>query len=107
MFRKRPPAVASSTSSSLLGERAHVRRHFERVAVALPGTYSLSECEDAHKSRLVNLSAGGVFLEADEDLAAGTVVRIHFALNGQEIPAAGRVAMSYRDGKTKRFGHGI
>jgi hypothetical protein len=107
MFRKRPPAVASSTSSSRVGERAHIRRQFERLIVDLPGTYSLAEHEDAHASRLINLSAGGVCLMADEDLAAGTVVRIHFALGGQEIPAAGRVAMSFRDGKTHRFGHGI
>jgi hypothetical protein len=107
MFRKRPPAVTSSTSSLRPSERAHIRRQFERVAVDLPGTYRLGDLDDLHTSRLINLSAGGVCLESEDDLAAGTVVRIRFALNGQEIPAAGRVAMSYRDGKTKRFGHGI
>ena len=107
MFRKLPPAVTSSTSSAPPGERGNIRRQFERILVDLPGTYSLDHSEDTHRSRLVNLSAGGVCLEADEDLAAGTVLHLHFALGGQEIPAAGRVAMSYRDGKTRRFGYGI
>lgn len=105
MFRKRPPAVASSSNNA--GKPITAKRRFFRAPVELDVQYEIEGRNGWRSSRIVDLGEGGVRLESDEDIAAGTAVHMKFEVGGTPVAAAGRVAMSFFDGAKKRFGHGV
>ncbi|GAC1541119.1 MAG: hypothetical protein NVS2B17_18150 [Candidatus Velthaea sp.] len=104
MFRKRPPAVSSS-SQTTDGPITEKRRYF-RASVDIGAEYTV-EHRGARTGRIDDLSAGGVRLETDEDIAAGTILRLAFPAGKVAMNPTGRVVMSFFDGGRKRFLHGV
>jgi hypothetical protein len=94
-------------TSAVGPQPAAAMRRFVRVTVDIPAAYSVSGRDGRRRARIDDLGAGGVRLESDEDLAAGTVVTIHFPVEAQEIVASGRIALSFFDGTRARFLHGV
>ena len=58
------------------------QRRFVRLAVRLPVT--VHHDEDAFRSQILDLSLGGVFLEAAEPLAVGSLLRLRFRLRPED-----------------------
>ena len=83
------------------------KRRYVRASVDIPVEYTLEERPGARTGRIDDLSAGGVRLETDEDIAAGTNLRLAFPVGETAVNPAGRVVMSFFDGGRKRFLHGI
>ncbi|GAC1422735.1 MAG: hypothetical protein NVSMB64_31040 [Candidatus Velthaea sp.] len=105
MFRKRPPAVSSSRGA--IDASVTAQRRYVRAPVDIAVDYTVDSREGTRRGRIDDLSAGGVRLETDEDLAAGSVLRLSFPVGEMPITPTGRVVMSFFDGGRKRFLHGI
>jgi hypothetical protein len=105
MTRKFPPAVSSSRTSES-GAPVSARR-FARAAVDLPAQYAVEGQPDWHTSLIDDLGGGGVRLQTEEDVAAGTVVTLRFNIDGTPISATARIAMSLFDKSRARFVHGV
>jgi c-di-GMP-binding flagellar brake protein YcgR len=104
MFRKNPPSVSSvskSTSKAVIAQR----RYF-RASVDIAVSYKLDDGQ-SRMGRIDDLSGGGVRLETDEDLPAGTSIALAFEMAGIPVTATGRVVMSFFDGGRKLFLHGV
>ena len=103
MFGKGPPSVRSGKDAP----PPPTRRRFERAAVDLAAVYVVMGRAGEGSARIRNLSGGGVRLETEEDLPAGSVLALIFPLGEREIRAQGRVALSFFDSATSRYGHGL
>jgi hypothetical protein len=104
-MRKFPPSVSRSHTSE--SSAAVVPRRFARAAVDLPAQYAVEGRPGWHTSTIDNLGGGGVRLQTEEDVAAGTVVRLRFDVEGTPISATALVAMSLFDKSRERFIHGV
>jgi hypothetical protein len=103
--RKLPPAVSRATTST--SREAVIPRRFARAAVDLPAQYALEGEPVWHTSIIDDLGGGGVRLQTQEDVAAGSVVSLRFDIEGMPIRATARVAMSLFDKSRERFVHGV
>jgi hypothetical protein len=105
MTRKFPPAVASVLTPE--GPAAVLRRRYSRAAVDLPARYAIEGQPAWHASIIDELGGGGLRLQTEEDVAAGTIVALQFELDGVPIAVTARVAMSLFDRSRARFLHGV
>lgn len=105
MTRKFPPAV--SLSKTLEKSAPIVPRRFARAAVDLPAQYAVEGQSGWRTSIIDDLGGGGVRLQTQEDVAAGTVVSLRFDIEGTPISATARVAMSLFDKSRSRYVHGV
>lgn len=105
MTRKFPPAVATVRTPQ--DSPTLPRRRFARAAVDLPAQYAIEGQAAWHASVIDELGGGGVRLQTQHDVAAGTVVALQFELDGVPIAVTARVAMSLFDGARGRFVHGV
>ncbi|MDQ6826812.1 MAG: PilZ domain-containing protein [Candidatus Eremiobacteraeota bacterium] len=85
------------------------RRQFERSQADLPVTYAITGIDGSHDGRLMSLSGGGVRISGAEDLVQGSEINLRFCLPGnqREICTYGRIVMSFYEGATRRYSHGV
>jgi c-di-GMP-binding flagellar brake protein YcgR len=105
MSRKLPPAVSRAQTSET--SKTIIPRRFPRVPVDLAAQYAIEGQPDWHTSVIDDLGGGGVRLETQEDVAAGTIVSLRFDVEGTSIRATARVAMSLFDRSRARYVHGV
>jgi hypothetical protein len=105
MMRKFPPSVSRAKTSEL--PTPVLPRRFARVAVDLPVQYAIEGQPGWHASIIDDLGGGGVRLQTQDDVAAGTVVSLRFDIDGTPIAATARVAMSLYDRSRARYFHGV
>ncbi|MFN2460710.1 MAG: PilZ domain-containing protein [Candidatus Velthaea sp.] len=105
MFRKRPPAVSATGPGA--GRPATAQRRWVRAPVDLAVRYTLAGSPEPHAGRIDNLSGGGVRLETNEDIAAGTAVELAFEVAGAPVACSARIVMSLFESTRKRFLHGV
>jgi hypothetical protein len=84
-----------------------LRRRFARAAVDLRARYGIEGQSAWHASVIEELGGGGVRLQTEEDLAAGTIIALQFELDGVPIAATACIAMSLFDRPRARFIHGV
>jgi len=104
MFRKAPPSIAAGKH---VATGTAAERRFARAAVDIATMYGVTGRDGLRTARIGDLSGGGVRLETDEDLPAGTVVELQFSIPARTVTAHAHVVMSYFDAKTRRFAHGV
>jgi len=79
------------------------RRLYPRLVVDLSAEYLLEGAESWEEGRMVDLSAGGVGLQTEQELAVETVVaKIHFALPDEEEGSEDRIEASARVVRSER-----
>ncbi len=85
------------------------RRRFARTRVDFPVLYSIVGQEGLHDARAVDLSAAGVRITDTTELEHGTNIALQFCLpkSRREIAAVARIVLSFFDGASKRYGHGV
>lgn len=105
MMRKFPPAVSSAKTPE--GSAPVVPRHYERAAVDLSAQYAIEGRPGWNTSTIDDLGGGGVRLQTEEDVAAGTLLALRFEVGGKPIAATARVAMSLFDQSRSRYVHGV
>jgi hypothetical protein len=81
-------------------------RRYDRATVDLPAQYAIAGEPDWRPSTIEVLGGGGVRLQTQEDVAAGTVVTLRFDIEGTPITATARIAMSLFDEARSHFVHG-
>ncbi len=86
-------------------------RQFERVQVELPTSYSIFEEKWIRKgdARIVNLSGGGARMSSPTCFEQGLPITLRFTLpqGPREVYVHGRIVMSFFDGPTQQYSHGI
>jgi len=104
-MRKYPPLVsrANTTEATV----PIIPRRFARVAVDLPARYAIEGQLGWRASMIDDLGGGGVRLQTEDDVAAGTIVVLQFELEGTPISVRARVAMSLYDRTRSRYIHGV
>ncbi len=85
------------------------QRRFLRAAVDLAARYVVGSETSERDGSVRDLGGGGLRLSSADDLAPGTGVTVRFSLpaDGTDVTVAGRIVMSFLNGTTKRFEHGI
>ncbi len=85
------------------------RRQFERTSVDIAVSYSIEGAGVSETARAIDLSGGGVRISSVKQLAQGAHIVLDFHLPKTEgaIVAHGRLVMSFFDGKSKEYSHGV
>jgi hypothetical protein len=104
MTRKFSPTV---TSSKTVRGAPVIPREYARATVDVPAQYAVEGEPEWHTSTIDDLGGGGVRLQTEQDVPAGTLVSLRFDIEGTPITATARVAMSLFDKSRARFFHGV
>jgi hypothetical protein len=104
--RKLPPAVSRTNTAASRTATIGPRRYL-RAAVSLPAQYALDGDADWNACMIDNLGGGGVRIQTEADLAAGTIIALRFIVDALQITATGRIAMSLFDRSRACFIHGV
>lgn len=69
------------------------RRQARRLSNAVEVCFCPESSEDSQNAVVANLSSGGVFIETEEELSEGTMLRLNFAVptRFKQIDAVGKV----------------
>lgn len=90
-------------------QRSPLQRRFPRVRVDIPIVYSMVGDNVWQNARITDLSGGGLRISAAADLVPGAQITLGFNLpqGEQKVLTAGRIVMSFFDGPTQQYSHGV
>ncbi|MGH7859965.1 MAG: PilZ domain-containing protein [Candidatus Binatia bacterium] len=83
------------------------RRSFPRHAIPLPLRFRVSERKDEWRSRMVDLSEGGLSFPSPYWLAEGTLVNLAFPLHGERFTLTAAVAWCRETERGQSFRIGL
>jgi c-di-GMP-binding flagellar brake protein YcgR len=91
------------------GSARQPARRFSRANVSLPVQYTLSDSSERHDGLIINLGGGGLRVSTELDLARGQLVTLHFNLPNVAnlINARAKVVLSFFEGSTSKYAHGL
>jgi hypothetical protein len=104
MMGKYPPSVA--LTKTLETRSPIVPRRYARAAVDIPVDYAIEGTPGWRTGRIDDLGGGGVRLQTQDDIAAGTIVSLRFEVEQTQIRVTSRIAMSLHDRARECYVHG-